>query len=569
MIYTGVVLVVALFQCFLIACVSSSWHSMSINNDFLLPTDGPDILADQTLIQAGNRVDHTNKDYYQEILQQSINATIGSNATYSAFQQLPNSVTAAYATVRNTNPMVLYDDDIFKGDAFYQQDVLLLPSELQERVNSDIDRSSNTTTAETLLLSESSSVIEQTAAETSTLSHHITPDDIMHDTANIIESDVRTLQRTNSDVVLPLTPATTVNNLIYYKSDSMITSTISRKFMPVQKLFRVFSFKGIGLSLVKSVVSWDSFGFGLRIPITPHFPEYDRRLELPRISTFVGVFYPINYRMSVSMSFPMNTALYGLASLGQKYNIVAEQVLEQIKNVKATDSVKRIGLTLTFRYSDESGFRMSLGPWIFYLPGVKTMEKVLPVIFSLPSLLTAILNVFVSISPGDLFKESISAGLLDDSNDEDQDREEQESTVVDDHNTIDGVSEVNDLQYDESSGDSDADNTNKDTYVNNKMRGFKYWHEIYLKWAATKTTGLGCNLGWYKSHADASMGSSVLFDIQPFYTRLPAMIENFIDRFRKLLRNRSNDVTSSSSSGNTKGSKKRRTYKKTRKFVKK
>ena len=58
-----------------------------------------------------------------------------------------------------------------------------------------------------------------------------------------------------------------------------------------------------------------------------------------------------------------------------------------------------------------------------------------------------------------------------------------------------------------------------------KMKSLKYWHNVYLKWAATKTTGLGMNMGWYKSHVDATMGSSVLFDIQPFYTDLPDSVK--------------------------------------------
>lgn len=58
-----------------------------------------------------------------------------------------------------------------------------------------------------------------------------------------------------------------------------------------------------------------------------------------------------------------------------------------------------------------------------------------------------------------------------------------------------------------------------------KMKSLKYWHNVYLKWAATKTTGLGMNMGWYTSHVDATLGSSVLFDIQPFYTDLPDSVK--------------------------------------------
>lgn len=53
-----------------------------------------------------------------------------------------------------------------------------------------------------------------------------------------------------------------------------------------------------------------------------------------------------------------------------------------------------------------------------------------------------------------------------------------------------------------------------------KYGGVLYWHTEILKWAATKVCGLGYNIGWYRSSDnDRYIGSSVLFDVQPFLFR--------------------------------------------------
>jgi hypothetical protein len=77
------------------------------------------------------------------------------------------------------------------------------------------------------------------------------------------------------------------------------------------KVFRVFSWKGFGLSFEKSVIQWNAFGAGIRVPVSSNFPEWDKNANLPKLSTTFGLNYPYGCKMSISASFPLGTAMYG------------------------------------------------------------------------------------------------------------------------------------------------------------------------------------------------------------------------------------------------------------------
>lgn len=77
------------------------------------------------------------------------------------------------------------------------------------------------------------------------------------------------------------------------------------------KAFRVFSWKGFGLSFEKSVIQWNAFGAGVRVPVSSNFPEWDKNANLPKLSTTFGLNYPYGCKISVSASFPLGTAMYG------------------------------------------------------------------------------------------------------------------------------------------------------------------------------------------------------------------------------------------------------------------
>lgn len=139
------------------------------------------------------------------------------------------------------------------------------------------------------------------------------------------------------------------------------------------------------------------------MPITPNFPNYDSIIHLPRVGVFVGLFYPQGVaKVNLSMSIPVQTAFTALIKLliillrkkkrqiqasilknemvvepggdgkdpvpaasmkavlrvsnksGSNEEIyITDQVLNYLKKLrkklKVTDSVRRIGVTLSLK----------------------------------------------------------------------------------------------------------------------------------------------------------------------------------------------------------------------------
>ena len=78
-----------------------------------------------------------------------------------------------------------------------------------------------------------------------------------------------------------------------------------------KRLLGRFSFKGFGLCAEKSVLQWDALGVGVRVPISPNFPEYDRNVNLPKIGAFLAVYYPHHYKITVSASLTLGSMMFG------------------------------------------------------------------------------------------------------------------------------------------------------------------------------------------------------------------------------------------------------------------
>ena len=79
----------------------------------------------------------------------------------------------------------------------------------------------------------------------------------------------------------------------------------------------MFAWKGFGLSFEKSVIQWNAFGAGVRIPVSSNFPEWDRNAAIPKISTTFGLNYPYGCKLSVSASIPLGTAIYGNINISE------------------------------------------------------------------------------------------------------------------------------------------------------------------------------------------------------------------------------------------------------------
>ena len=159
----------------------------------------------------------------------------------------------------------------------------------------------------------------------------------------------------------------------------------------------VSAFKGFGLSVEKSVVQWAACGMAVRLPITSHFPEYDKNQNLPRLSGSLGVTYPYGYKLSVSANLNMKTALSGVLSLMNSTGVRSAGIfLDALKRQTASDSVKRIGATFTIRYTEEK-FSFTVGPWVSYIPGLAVIQHLLPVLFFVPAVVVALIGFFIPL----------------------------------------------------------------------------------------------------------------------------------------------------------------------------
>lgn len=94
-------------------------------------------------------------------------------------------------------------------------------------------------------------------------------------------------------------------SILQYNTSSFMNET------KVTTIPSMFSYKGVGFSLVKSFRSLKSFGVNLKVPITQHFPRYDRHQYLPRVGASIGMHFPIDYKCTFSASIPVLTAFYG------------------------------------------------------------------------------------------------------------------------------------------------------------------------------------------------------------------------------------------------------------------
>jgi len=163
------------------------------------------------------------------------------------------------------------------------------------------------------------------------------------------------------------------------------------------------------------------------------------------------------------------------------------------------------------------------------------MERLLPLIFLMPSLIVALVNMFIEIDAhGFLPTPGVTTKVSDDAS-----TTEAVNSIPASFSTSLNSSSIVDVEEETALGatamiESAAlaalvpDTTVKTHFrKRRRMLGVMYWQREYLRWAATKTTGLGCNLGWYavsrKEDYDTSMGSSVTVDIQPFFPVFPSL----------------------------------------------
>lgn len=292
-----------------------------------------------------------------------------------------------------------------------------------------------------------------------------------------------------------------------------------------------FRFKGFGSSMVKPLNKVHSFGLGLRVPLSACFPQYDANVRLPRLSSMLSVFntYEESYlRLSVSTSLPARVVAYYLAFLGFKARCLPLAVSEGIRLRRAPDSVKRMGCTFSIRYGTANGFRWAIGPWVYYLPGKKVMMRILPFIFAFPALIIALMNTGVAMEEvlgSFLGLEPSSYSEVGGRTNTTRARTAHAAPLppAGSYASAPGQPHI-DIDDDLVPAGEDYRAVREESpppaqaQVMALAADVLMWHNHLLKWAATKTTGLGFNVGYGKTQGqDASYRASVAFDVQPFF----------------------------------------------------
>jgi hypothetical protein len=187
----------------------------------------------------------------------------------------------------------------------------------------------------------------------------------------------------------------------YYRLGMRSLSTSWRSLTTsTRNTFSKMVYKGVGISLVKPIGgNWKSFGIGMKIPITNHFPLYDSNICLPRLIAFVGVNYPLSYKISFTLSVPIQAV--------QIYLLVLSQANpDQWPQVKATDNVKRLGLTWSLKIPAKfptnkiwyQALTSSWSPAFNFVPGSKLVQAILPFLLFTPTLLVAMILYLLSLS---------------------------------------------------------------------------------------------------------------------------------------------------------------------------
>lgn len=169
------------------------------------------------------------------------------------------------------------------------------------------------------------------------------------------------------------------------------------------RLFRKFVFKGFGVHFSKNPLDLKSCAFGVKVPITQNFPAYDSLIFLPRVNALLAVNYPLSFRVSVSISVPLQVlSMLILVMARQLYANSAQAAVgtsaATLKGgniiwptMRSSDSVTRVGLTLAYRYTKKLGHHHVIGPNIAYMPAIHMVRRILPLLIVFPALFLGVM----------------------------------------------------------------------------------------------------------------------------------------------------------------------------------
>lgn len=176
--------------------------------------------------------------------------------------------------------------------------------------------------------------------------------------------------------------------------DKIVTSTNRNATVvtPKKGLFSEFQFKGFALSMQKTLTDMTGMAIGVKIPVTPNFPNYESKIYLPRVTAFVGVGLPASVRVSMTMSMPTQ-AIVAIAMLalhrGDKPFVWP--------TIKPTEHMKRVGMSVSCRFLGKSGHKPTVSGVLMFLPGLHMVHHMLPMIVLAPAVALTILQVALKL----------------------------------------------------------------------------------------------------------------------------------------------------------------------------
>ncbi len=189
-----------------------------------------------------------------------------------------------------------------------------------------------------------------------------------------------------------------------------------------------WNFKGFGLSLYKSLLFLESFGFALRIPLSQNLDWCERHPLFPSISSSVGVYYPPTVALFFSVGANVDYMKWSIQRMLQHLKIYTRKLLvkllrilvsiaslpllmlnhhqvsstesrvqqwissipisshpqQQIPSRLNVDISERVGMSVSWRISRHRGYEFRVSYWHSYLPTILYLHSLLRLFDKLP-----------------------------------------------------------------------------------------------------------------------------------------------------------------------------------------
>jgi len=154
-----------------------------------------------------------------------------------------------------------------------------------------------------------------------------------------------------------------------------------------------FTFKGCGWSFVKSLIFPNVFGVTFRLPLSLNFASLEQRNYLPSVSSSFSFFYPWTISTALNFSLPCEylwhvtmatirfvqrlMLLFLLVFTPRSFrSSEIKPPLWDIQTYRFSKNVQeRLGIGLSWRYSQRRGYEFRCQTWYLYLPSIEYLHQ--------------------------------------------------------------------------------------------------------------------------------------------------------------------------------------------------